>query len=97
MSKIVLFNAYLGFLLSRTVYQFPDQICYSDTLSGGLAPSCPYNALEARIKEFLRLEHHWEEEVPGEAALHVGHRHTGQHHLVHPGHGVVAELQVLEL
>ena len=49
------------------------------------------------MKEFLGSEHHWEEEVPGEAALHVGHRHTGQHHLVHPGHGVVAELQVLEL
>ena len=49
------------------------------------------------MKEFLGLEHHWEEEVPGEAALHVGHRHTGQHHLVHPGRGVVAELQVLEL
>ena len=103
LSKIVLFNAYLGFLLSRTV-SIP--IISSRTKFATLTPCLEVSRQAARTTPWRRgWRSFWGWSTIGRkrslakphSMFHVGHRHTGQHHLVHPGHGVVAELQVLEL
>ena len=97
LSKIVLFNAYLGFLLSQTV-SIP--IISSRTKFATLTPCLEVSRQAARTTPWRRgWRRFWGWSTIGRkrsrakphSMFHVGHRHTGQHHLVHPGHGVVAE------